>query len=248
MHRTAHVLFGMGMASLLPYFFASPFVLILCTFFGGIMASLPDLDIRMGMKHRNWKGTHGLRFIIVGSLITTIILMFINYVILKFFPNFGGIVVSEGSINLSESLIPIVIYFGSISLAIISHLLIDVLTHSGLDLGFHHLSGSIKSSNPIANFVFASIGLIISIITISSSFLVDYFGYISPRAFNFILLILMVISFVIIFGSLIIGKRRRISHLYCGKIQGISMCSVDKDCVNIDGKKKCFTRESSHPK
>lgn len=245
MHRTAHFLFSMGISALFAYTFVYPIiVIVLCAFFGGILGILPDIDIRMKMKHRSWHGTHGpIFFLVISSIFTALIISIlygIDYLAVEMLHITSSPIEEFDPLFVYNILMIWIIMFA----AIFSHILIDMITHSGIEFGSHHVSGSFVSSSPIGNFAFAIIGFILTAFSVSASLFVRSLDILSEGFFNKVLFISLSVAFGIILIAIVNEKRKHIPNLYCGNVRDIPMCIVDKPCVTINGKKICFDPES----
>jgi hypothetical protein len=208
-----------------------------------ILGILPDIDMKVGLKHRSWEGTHGVVFFLIATTLFTVLIVSIKYVLYLLNVNVHGFVLDESNnIDFSQSYFEFFIIWLSSFIAIMSHDVADMITHSGIDFGAHHVEGAFSSSSPVGNFIFSILGFGLMATTYIYVFLVREFPLLSPAGFKMFLLILIGIITITIIGSIFIKRENKLPVLYCGDKNNIRFCIVDSECVNIKGQKICFDK------
>lgn len=224
MHRSAHFVFALGIASVIGYLLHCEVITMFFILgFSGILGILPDYDQKLGIPHRT--KTHGWWFSIISSVIATLIVIIIYFLI--------QILIGYLVDTLWYEITIIMLCFTSASF---SHLILDTITPMGLG----ETSGVIDSSSAKANALFVFLGWELVVISFVGYFFVDYFEVINSQVLYILIALITIITASVVFSSLFIAKRNGELPIYCGTIKGVQICSLEKKCVNINGKTFCL--------
>jgi len=245
MHKIAHNLFAMGLSSLIfLLYIPSTISYILCMFSAYILGELPDIDFKLNITHRSSYGTHGLKFSILITIFFLIIIIGIRYLFYYFhIPIHGFIVTETNEINITENIIEWIFIFLALFTAILSHIILDMTTHSGIEIGNHYINGATLSSNPTMNFFYSIIGFFLFLFTTIYIIGIKKFQILSPIVFQIFIISIGIITCTIIFIIIKIKYNQTLSTLYCGKKNNVTLCIIDSNCINIKERMICFDDE-----
>jgi hypothetical protein len=249
MYRKAHQLMALATASMICTLLCNSIalivVLVLCSIF---IAIFPDLDMKLGLKHRgkvshNPFGWFALLTIIFGILLFYL-LAFIDHLVS--FPLFGAelylgfpiFFVKLVTNPLNAIFDPFIVILLVFYLCYISHLVLDSVTKSGIEWwGKSKLRGDYYAKDKRINVSFVLFGTTILVLSaifivlkfvIPSSPLLNYYWYVVVTGIACIVLIVLVANYLI----------RQRKEKKCVYVNGKKVC-LRKTCINIDGKIIC---------
>lgn len=258
MYSKAHAITAAGIVAVCGFLFGLyPITLFVCVLFAPFLGTLPDVDIKLatqhglGIKHRG--PTHGLSFVFIITLLVSVMIVYVMaYLELLlettlltgiyvtsyehiFFPAFGFM-----EFLLGPFLFIFICMFG----AILSHLLLDVSTKSGLHFGDIKLDGVMKA-NGFGNLFFIGIGFIMLLIGLGGSFIryLDMSDFVQTILYIGVYISIFLTIFIVVL-SVVMKYRRNQTDVFCGTINGMDFCGTEP-CFTFDGKKYCFRDSDS---
>jgi len=247
MNKMSHRLFALGISAAFAFFLnlqviALPLILVISYFIG----SLPDIDIRIGIKHRGFTHTiffffimtfvsalgmfylyWGLQFII-GVDIFDVEMVFYNGVPTPAF--FTKIFAGDVMLVFQDVLFKYFVFFFA---AYMTHFTLDIITPAGLTVGSFEMSGSIKSSNKAFNMFFTGLGLMITLLSITFIVLRD-FTTIDIGWSSWFFISVGVIILIVIIVSIAFNRHNGDDNLRCFKLDNnIEICLPEGRCFQV---------------
>lgn len=251
MNKMSHRLFALGISTAFAFFLdidvvALPLLLVLSYFIG----SLPDLDIRLNLKHRGF--THHIVFFFIMTFVSALGIFYLywglQYVIeapvfnvemvfYNGFPTpafFTKIFSPEPLLAFQDPLFQYIAFFFA---AYMSHFVLDIITPAGLQMGTFQLNGSIESDNSGFNIFFTGVGLMTTLLSITFIVLRDFTVIdISWSTWYFVSTGLIVIVVIII--SILYRRNNGEENLKCFKLDNnIEICLPEGKCFQIGADK-----------
>jgi len=253
MYRPAHRWFAAGFSGVfaLVFGFTLPsMILMICL--GLLLGPLPDADQHFTfLTHRG--GSHKFRFALIIAIPLSIIVIYVCWLVneisgvLVFSAtaiNVGGVWVLSGFYYIATGDIiafltdPFFLTFLILFLAIVSHMMLDIITPSGLEFFGHKISGGILSNDPATNKLFETFGILLIVISLGMG-TIRFFSDVSIFA-----LLLMLLLFIMIIGVFFYSDRKKgtryLDKIQCYNVNGTKFCT-DKKCVVVMGKKICIS-------
>lgn len=243
----SHRLFALGISTAFAFFLdievvALPLILVTSYFIG----SLPDIDIRMGIKHRGF--THHIAFFLLMTMVSAIGIYYLYWVmqLVMGMPVFNvemvfhdGIPVpaffskifsQDPMIAFEDTLFKFMAFFFA---AYMSHFMLDIITPAGLHVGSLQLSGSINSSSMTFNMFFTGIGLMTTLLSITFIILREFTTIdISWSAWYFVSTGLIVLLVIVV--SIMYHRKNGEDNLKCFKLDNsIEICLPEGKCFQI---------------
>jgi len=257
MHSKAHNLTALGFGAFIGliismFFNFAFFNYVLAVAFSGLIGVLADFDFVLKVRHRT--KTHSIFLLLPISLLFTIIIYIITSLLQSYigYNEFTAWDLTFYELNIGDFILNIptpefsndnLIQLGSIFVVLFlggfSHILLDIITKSSLPhiVGVEY-EGRIRSDNVFANYMFIILGF--------GLFCLGMFGYLYGMIegvifYSILLSVIIFIIILIIIFTLVKKKDKYVeSEVYCGKVNGIDMCTVENPCINLNGKKICF--------
>ncbi len=258
MYKEAHRWIAIGLSSLLSLIFGFTLVTILIiSFVSSIIGVLPDYDQKIRfMKHRGFSHTFTFVFIVTIPLTFLLIYAFsvINLILDKEIVN-SGVIITKNYIRLSivdsfisGDLISVLtdstlLIFLVLFLSMSTHIILDIITPSGIDLFGKHINGGILSNDPITNKTLTFFGILIFIISISIA-IISPLIEISDLGL-FVLLFFLILIIFLIYISIRKKNRRWLENIKCYTLKNGGFCTITKkNCVIVKGTQICFTEKN----
>lgn len=251
MNKMSHRLFALGISSAFAFFLYLPVVslplLLVISYFVG---SLPDIDLRIGIKHRGF--THTIFFFFIMTLVSAIAMFYLYYglQLLMGFDAFNVEMVFYNGIPMPAFFTKIISgdvasvfqdtlfkYFVFFFAAYMSHFTLDIITPSGLTIGTVEVGGSIKSSSKAFNMFFTGLGFMITLLSLTFIVLRDFTPVdISWASWFFIIVGCLVL--VVIVVSIIFNRKNGDENLRCFKLDNnIEICLPEGKCFQFGADK-----------
>lgn len=251
MHKAAHRYFAGGCCAVMCLLFGfTAYSIMFLVPFAMWAGALPDADQRLPfMDHRGFSHTPVFALIVILPL--TILVIYIQWIInslvgLKIFttsvldlnavPVPGSLVHFISGDMLSFFQDAVTLTFFALFIAMLTHITLDVITPSGLDIWKWHLNGGILSEEPTTNKLFMVTGIFMIVASIALSIVSMYSTVSNTALFLMIFMILVIVAVFI--ASIFIRDKKYHNQLNCYSVDGESFCTRKK-CVYIKGKKVC---------
>lgn len=251
MYKPAHRYFAAGFSGVLALVFGFTLAsIILMIIIGALLGPLPDADQKFKfLTHRG--GSHKFRFAVIVALPLTVLVI---YICMIFNGLLHGEVFSSPAVTINGLWIPsgfyyfitgdmpsfltdpLLLTFFVLFFAIVSHILLDVITPSGLDIFGRKMSGGILSNDPATNKLFEVFGILMIVVSIAVAVL----GFFSNTAGYSIMLLVLLLTLVIgvMLYSLYKKKGKRLDQIQCYQVGNEKFCT-EKKCVTVMGRKIC---------
>lgn len=244
MMKTSHRLFALGISSTVAFFLSLNIMsLPILLAMGYFIGSLPDADLKLGIKHRGF--THTIVFFTVMTFVCSFAVFYFYYFIQQVagFDIFGvGVTYFNGfpipsffaklasldaSAIFGDAFLKFIVFF---FVSFTSHFILDLITPAGLDVGKSHVSGSIKSNNSAFNFFFSLVGGSMFVVSVALVICRDFVG-ISLNWATWYFLITGSLVLIVIIASVAYGSKKGDKDLKCFKIgDRIDVCVPRGKC------------------
>lgn len=251
MYKNAHFWFGAGICSILLFLFGFSLPsIILIGIITGIISVSPDWDQKISfVGHRG--PTHSFGYILLITIPASVLLLYVAYFIntsiqMHIFTvsmSDAGFPFPQGFTKIASGDIiaffidPLLFSFIAVFAGASTHILLDIITPSGLELFDRKIYGGILSEDPKTNKVFVLSGLFLFLASLSLSIAT---GYIHASFYGSIFLMCIVIIVGIVFFISLRRRHSRIMDKYvCYNIGGKRFCTAKKGCVQIAGEEIC---------
>ena len=252
MYRSAHRWFAAGLSGVIAlcFGFTLPSI-VLMAFLGALLGPLPDADQHFSfMTHRGF--SHKFRFALLIAFPLSLIVVYICWIANALS---GGVVFSATAIDVGGVWIPSGFYYiatGNILsflidpffltfvilfLAIVSHMILDIITPSGLDIFKRKISGGILSNDPATNKAVELFGIFMIVVAIAMG-IIGLFSNVSGFALMLMILLITVLCGIFIFSAYK-KKSRYLDQIQCYQVGENKFCT-SKKCVVVMGKKICI--------
>jgi membrane-bound metal-dependent hydrolase YbcI (DUF457 family) len=215
-----------------------------------VIGSLPDIDNRIGIRHRGF--THGLLFFLFGALGMTFF-VFYFHVLLQWLI---GIPLFEVTVTyiewfpvpsfimslLSGDITSVIAdqffkYLAFFFVSLLSHLVLDIMTPVGINLGGYNVNGSIKSNNTAFNFIFAGIGFVNTIVSIAFM-VMRFLGLLAISWFTWFFIVDAALILCIILTAIFWKKSNNMVDLKCFHVDaGLNVCVPRGKCFQLSDDK-----------
>ncbi len=247
MYKMSHRLFALGISSAVAFFLdinlmALPLMLVLSYLIG----SLPDMDLKLGFKHRGFM--HNISFFLAMTLLCSLGVFYLYHVFQSLMGTdaFGAEAVFFSGFPIPSFFVKLVsLDFSSIAsdtffktivfffVSFMSHFLLDIVTPQGLDVGVYHVSGAIKSGNKFFNFFFGAVGVVTFVVSMAFIIIKTFTSItINWSTWYFIIVGSLILAVVMI--SLFMNRGKNDNKLRCYTLDNnIDVCIPPGKCFQV---------------
>jgi membrane-bound metal-dependent hydrolase YbcI (DUF457 family) len=262
MHKDAHRVFALGVCSVLCLAFGlGPGSVVLLSLLAGATGALPDSDQRIPFaRHRGF--THGLTFALLVSFSLTVVSSYVQWALslalslpqvpllnsvftpgvelLEGVPVPGPVAAAAAADPAAFFASPFLRSWAALFAAVSSHIVLDVITPSGIDLWRWHLSGGVLSQDAALNRFFVVSGALLGV----GSAAVSTFRLFLPTGLTTVFVSLGLAAALAIPVAISLHRKRQLwwRGLKCYSVNGLEFCTRRR-CVRLKGEKVCVVRD-----